>query len=257
MLVILRIVFGAALLYGLFEVRQNAQSNPETGDLMNAFFLAVCVIAGILNAIVWAPYFGARIAEPLTGVLTTGPGYDPRNRVMRLILWCERRGYRWLSLGLCFLEGVRHPMSPAAFVVALRQVKPGGWWEGIYAREVFRFSNTQHCLQAYEILKRLGLDPGPHPRPEVNLVLHSLGKPVAPEPARLDVPRAPQTMPLKRDPRIQLFEPDASPGPAREQNGPATEPGGSGTAHPPPPDTGPAEPPPFTGSAQTRVSPPA
>jgi hypothetical protein len=241
MLVILRIVFGLGLLYAFYQVRENAQTNPETGDLTNALYLAVCVFMGILNAIVWAPYFGSKISEPLTGTLTTGAGFDPKNRWVRLILWCERRGYRRLALLVCFLEGVRHPLLPAAFVFGLRNAKPGTWWEKIYAREVFRFDNTQNSLQALAVLKRHGIDPGNHPRQEVNLVLRSLEKPVKPDPAKLDVPRVPQSMPLKRNPLIRLFdretpveppiEASGNDGRKTEPKGPPTESAGAAPWH--------------------------
>ena len=247
MLVILRIIFGAGLVYGFYQVRENAQSNPEAGDLMNALYLAVCVVMGILNAIVWAPYFGAKISEPLTGTLTTGPSFDPRNRWVRLILWCERRRHRRLALLLCFLEGVRHPCLPAAFVLGLRNARPGTWWEKVFARELFRFDNAQNCLQAYAVLKRHRVDPGKHPRPEVNLVLRSLEKPARPEPGRLDVPHTSQTMPRKRNLLIRLFDagtprgtpPQEDPADATgaESNGPS-----AGNPAVPPHPTTPTEP---------------
>ena len=51
MLVILRIIFGGALWYMIMQVRENAQLHPDTGDLANAGYLAICVALGILNAL--------------------------------------------------------------------------------------------------------------------------------------------------------------------------------------------------------------
>lgn len=254
MLVILRLVFGAGLLYGFSKVRENAQSNPEAGDLMNAFYLAVCVILGILNAVVWAPYFGARISEPLTGTLTSGPAFDPRNRWLRLILKCEHRGHRRLTLMLCFLEGVRHPDLPAAFVIGLRNAAAGSWWERLYAREVFKFDNAQNCLQAFQTLKRHGVDPGYHSNQAVNLVLRSLEKPVKAEPEKIDLPRAPQTMPVRRNVQIQLFETGERPEPPGGGSAAAGLPGKAGGPSVPAPEVPSGNAPP-TQPAETRVSP--
>ena len=43
-LIALRILFGAALAYGFSKIWQNEQTAPQTGDLANAFYLALCVI---------------------------------------------------------------------------------------------------------------------------------------------------------------------------------------------------------------------
>jgi hypothetical protein len=100
MLVILRIIFGGALWYMIVQVRENAQLHPDTGDLANAGYLAICVALGILNAIVWAPFVGARISEPLTGALTAGAFIDQKNRLLQLIRWFERRGCWRIALCL-------------------------------------------------------------------------------------------------------------------------------------------------------------
>ena len=70
MLILLRILFGAGLAYGFRKAWENARVAPDTGDLTNAFYLAFCVIMAIANAVVWAPYFGSRLSDPLTGALT-------------------------------------------------------------------------------------------------------------------------------------------------------------------------------------------
>ena len=118
-LIALRIVFGVALAYGLSNVWQNEQAAPQTGDLTNAFYLAVCVILAIANAVVWAPYFGDRVSGPLTGMMIRGSYADRKNILLRVIHWLERRHLRRLTRYFCFLEGVRHPDRPAAFVIGL------------------------------------------------------------------------------------------------------------------------------------------
>ncbi|MEO8426835.1 MAG: hypothetical protein ABI651_06960 [Verrucomicrobiota bacterium] len=206
MLVILRIIFGAALWYMIVEVRENAQLHPDTGDLANAGYLAICVTLGLLNAIVWAPFVGARISEPITRTLTGGAFIDHKNRFLQLIRWCERRGYRRIALFLCFLEGVRQPWMPTAFILGFNNSKPRSWFENIYAREVFRFNSTQNCVLAYDALKRHGINPRPHPNPEVELALLALERHVRLEPDKLVLPPAPQITSLQRNPRIRIFE---------------------------------------------------
>jgi len=205
MLVLLRIIFALALWYVVRKVHENARFNPEP-DLVNAGYLAIGVLVGILNAVVWAPFLGAKVSEPLTEVMTTATFVHSKNRLLQLIYWLQERRYRGLTLLFCFLEGIRHPWLPAAFVIGLRNAPPGSWWERIYAREVFRFNNTQNCVQAYEALKRHGLNPGSHAKAEINLVLFALNKEARPDPEIINVPAARRSAPVKRNPRIQLFE---------------------------------------------------
>jgi hypothetical protein len=208
-LIALRIVFGAALAYGFSKVWQNEQTAPQTGDLVNAFYLAVCVILAMANAVVWAPYFGDRVSGPLTGVMTTGTYVDRKNLLLSLIHWLERRRLRRLTRWFCFLEGVHHPERPAAFVIGLKHATKGSWLEKVYALELFRFDNAQNCLLAYEALRRHRIDPRPHHNPGVNMLLLSLEREARPTPEPVPVPSAPPAAALKRDRRIKLFDMDA------------------------------------------------
>jgi len=131
MLVILRIIFGLAAIYAVRLLWQNSQAHPETGDLTNAFYIALLVILAIPNAIVWAPYFGAKFSDPLTGVLTNSTYVERKNLSLRLIYWLQDRGFRRLTLFFRFLEGVHPPDRPTAFVIGLKNVKPGSWLEKV------------------------------------------------------------------------------------------------------------------------------
>jgi hypothetical protein len=207
MLILLRILFGAALVY---EMVQGAKAAPSTigkaGDLTEAFYVAVCVGLGILNALVWAPALGSAVSGPLTGMITESTYVERINWILRLARWLENRGYRRLAVWICFWEGIRHPKAPAAFVIGFKNARRGSWFEKVFAREVFRLQNIQNCVQAYLALKRRGIDPRPHPSQEINIVLLSLEKPPRPEPAIVPVPVAPRVSALKRDPRIRLFK---------------------------------------------------
>ena len=207
MLVILRILFGSALIY---EIIQGVRSAPGTeevaGDLTGAFYMAVCVGLAILNALVWAPYLGAKVSGPMTGMLTEGTYVERRNWVLYLVRWLEARKHRRATLAFSFLEGVRHPNSPTAFYIGMRSSRSGSWLEKVFAREVFRFHNTQHCVQAYEILKQHGIDPRPHPKHEINMILLSMERAPRPEAEVLAVPPAAPSPPLKRNPSIRLFK---------------------------------------------------
>ena len=211
MIVLWRILFGTALLYAIVTSRHYAATHVESGDVMNAFNLAVCVVLGIVNAILWAPYIGAKFSEPITGPLTQSTYVEWKNHLLRLIHWVENRGWRRLTALLCFLEGIHHPDQPAAFVIGLKNARRGSWLEKVYAREVFKFDNAQNCVLAYEALKRHGLKPGPHRNPEVNMMLFSLQRPIQPDPAKVAVPSAPAPPEPKRNTQIHLFKTDDKP----------------------------------------------
>jgi len=222
-LIALRILFGAGLFFGFKKVLGNEQVAPQTGDLTNAFYLAVCVVLAIANAVVWAPYVGDIVSGPLTGTITRSTYVDRKNHLLRLIHWLENHGFRRLTVFFCFLEGIHQPGRPAPFVIGLKSARPGSWLEKVYALEVFKFDNAQHCMMAYEVLQRRGIDPRPHHNPEVNMVLLSLDRRVKPEPEKISVPPAPTAPPMKRDRRIKLFD-GGEPAPA-EREPPAAAPG--------------------------------
>jgi hypothetical protein len=205
MLILLRLIFTGAFIYCIVQARDNARTNLEAGDLTNAFWVGAGVFAAIASAIVWAPYFGAKVADPLTGGMVNSPSAERKNFVMWLVRWLEKKEkhpalIRWL----CFIEGVRAPWLPTGFAIGLAHAKPGSWLERVYAREVFRFNNAENCLRAFHALMRQGIDPRPHSNPDVNIVLMSLERSSAPEPQKLEVPTAPPPAPLARDQRIKI-----------------------------------------------------
>jgi hypothetical protein len=205
MLIVLRIIFGAALFYEMTQGARSAPGAGAVGDMTGPFYMVICVVLALLNAVVWAPYLGAKLSAPLTGVLTEGTYIERSNWLLRLIAWLENRQYRRAVVACCFWEGVRHPDLPAAFVLGLRNSRAGSWFEKVYAREVFRFSNSQNCVQAFQALKRHGIDPRPHPSQEVNVALMSVDRAPRPEAQILPIPPAAQPEPPKRNPRIRLF----------------------------------------------------
>lgn len=205
-LVFLRILFGAGLAYGFYKARENALAAPETGDLTNAFYLACCVVLAIANAVVWAPYVGDKLSDPVTGAITRSTYVERNYHLLRLIQWLDARGLRRWALVLSFAEGVHRPDWPTAFFIGLKNAKPGSWLEKVFALEVFRFDNFQHCMHAFKALRQHGIDPRPHHNPEVNIILASLDRQVRPEVEVLPIPEAPPPPPLKRDRRIKLFE---------------------------------------------------
>jgi hypothetical protein len=176
MLVLCRVIFTAAFGYSVYRIAGLDQGLGQAGDLSFAGHLAICVVLALLTGLTWAPYFGERITRPVEGRLTEGSVIDVRDRILRRIQWLERKGHRRLALAACFLEGIRRPWLPSAFVIGLRNSKAGTWLEKVYAREVFRFNNAQNCVDAFAILKRHGIDPGPHKNYEINRVLRSMGK---------------------------------------------------------------------------------
>ncbi|MBM3883867.1 MAG: hypothetical protein FJ387_29880 [Verrucomicrobia bacterium] len=205
MLTIVRILMTVALGYGVYRAAENARLDPEAGDLTNAFWLSYCVVVGFVTALTWAPLIAERVAEPMTSALTDGAVVKEQNHLMRWIRRLEGRGQRWLVRWLCFVEGVRHPWLPAQFVTGMNNARPGSWLERVFAREVYRFNNTRHCVQAYQVLKRHGLTPPLHPNNEINLVLLSIEKEIRPPAPPLAVPPGEPPSPVRRNVRIKLF----------------------------------------------------
>ncbi len=205
MLVILRILFSGAFVYCVMQARDNARLHLESGDMSNAFWVACGVLTAIASAIVWAPYFGAKVADPLTGGMVNSPFIERKNYLLQFIRWLDKKKkHPGLLRWLCFIEGVRAPWLPTAFAIGLTHTREGSWLEKVYAREVFKFNNAENCLKAFRALQRHGIDPRPHANPDVNMVLLSLDRSVAPEPDKVSVPPAPPAPPVQRDPRIRI-----------------------------------------------------
>ena len=211
MLALLRVVFGLAFVYEMVEGAKSAPGAGEAGDVTVGAYMVVCVGLAILNALVWAPYLGAKVSGPLTGVITESTYVQRANWVLDLLRWCDARRFRRTTVALSFWEAVRHPNLPTPFVIGFRNARPDSWFEKVFAREVFRFNHTQNCVQAYLALKRHGIDPRPHANQEVNIILLSLSRPPRPEAGIVPVAAAAKAAPLQRNPRIQLFKRAESP----------------------------------------------
>jgi hypothetical protein len=206
MLFLLRLIFGFALFAVFAKAVQVAGPYPMTEGPTDAGYVALAAVVGIANAVVWAPYIGRLMAEPLTGAFTAGHPGDSTNHVVQFIHKLALRRRRRLALFFAFLEGVRHPDLPAAFVLGLGNARPGSWLEKAFAREVWRFDNAENCLRAWRVLRAGGIDPGLHRAAEVNLLILSADREKRPEPSVLSVPPAPPPPPPIRNPRIRLFD---------------------------------------------------
>lgn len=206
MLIILRIIFGAAFLWVIKEGTAFAEANPTSGDLTSAAYVAVAVIIAIANAVVWAPYIGEKISDPLTGTITRSTYVERTNWLLKLIVWAQERRWPRVVLVLCFLEGIHYPDRPAPFVIGFKHARAGSWLEKVFAREVYRFDNAQNCIEASKALRQRGIDPGRHHNAEVNMVMMSLDRAAKPDPEKLIVPEHTAPPPLKRNQRIRLFK---------------------------------------------------
>lgn len=221
MLVILRVLFGFALFAVIGRAVEVAGPEPQTEGTTDAAYLAVAVIIGIANAVVWAPWVGQWMADPLTGAFTSGNPGDFSNPVLQFAHKLALRGWRRAALLFAFLEGVRHPDLPGAFVLGMQQARKGSWLEKVFAREVWRFDNADNCLKAWRILREHGVEPDLHRRPEVNLLLLSQVREVPPTPSMLKVAPAPPVPRPSRNPRIRIFTPSGAPPPEQAAVGPA------------------------------------
>jgi hypothetical protein len=205
MLSLFRIAFTGLFGWLLWRARHLASGNLEA-DVVNAGNFGLALVVGLAAAATWAPLLGELVAGPMTGPLTDGPAAQDHAGLLRLIRRCELRGWRRLTLLLCFVEGVRHPKLPAAFVIGMNQASPGSWLEKAFAREVFGFSNVANCLRAHDILKlRHDLDLGAHPQSEINRALLAHRRERRPDAPLLAVPPPTAPPPLRRRANIKLF----------------------------------------------------
>ncbi len=211
-MILLRILFGGLFLYFVIEGRAYAHQ-PQTGaDLTVPAYVAICVVLAIPNALVWAPWLGSHLAEPISGQFTGG-GHELReNFLTRAIQWLEKKNLRRCVLAASFVEGVIHPHQPWPFIIGMKHAKPASWLQKIFAREVYRFNHAQHCIEALRILREHGLEPGPHPDESVNRLLRLLDHEAAPGRAPVALPPPTRKPMPTRDPRIQIGERPASSG---------------------------------------------
>lgn len=222
MLIVLRILFGAIFLHFARLAWLNAERNPAAGDLENAFYTAICVVLALANAMVWAPYIGSKLSDPLTSTVTQSTFVDQVNYLMKLAQWLARRGWRRTVLLLAFLEGIRRPHTTVPFIIGFQQARPGSWLEKVFAREVYRFQNIQNCIKAYQVLKAHGRPPGAHPNAEVSMAILALEKEAREPSPKYKLPPAAPRPRLLRNRRIVLFEMDKEEA-AAEAEQPAAE----------------------------------
>ena len=178
-----------------------------SADVSNAGNFAMAIITGVAAAITWAPVIGDLVSKPITAPLTSGVPAARRGKVIRYIRRLEAGGWRRTALGLCFLEGARRPDLPGAFLMGLRNSRPGSWTEKVFAKEVYRFNNIANCIKAREILMlRHDFDPGLHDQPEINLILLAQRREARPPAVPVVMPPSAPRPVLSRNPRIRIFE---------------------------------------------------
>lgn len=216
MIVFLRILFGAGLLGVMFLALREPNLNVA-GDVTPGYYLAMSLVLALANAIVWASWVGERIAGPLDSMYVGKGASASPHLLLRLARRADARKHRRMAAFLAVLEGVRHPDFSGAFIVGMRNARPGSWLEKVFAREVYRFDSIENCIRAHAILRQHGIKPPPHSNKEVSGVLLSLDHRDRPPAETLSVPKSAEVE-LKRNPRIRLFtrEEGARPSPESE-----------------------------------------
>ncbi len=205
MLVLFRIIFTGLFLWLMSHAARGAQANLSD-DVGNAGSFALAVVVGLVAGLTWAPVLGEVLSGPMTGLMTDGSVSEDRTWFIRAARRCEARGWRLAAVLLAFWDAVLRPKMPAAYVVGMNNARPGGWFEKVFAREVWKFNNIANCVRAHDILKlRHDLDPGAHREPEVNIALVAHLREPTKTPPPMAVPAAgPAPLPA-RNARIQLF----------------------------------------------------
>lgn len=208
MLLALRILFPLAFVLCL--LKGAALNGPASAawDVNSLFYAALALFTALGTGLAWAPYVGEKIAEPLTSILTSGEAVEGENHLVKLINALLKRGWRRTALWLCFAESLRHAHAPAAPWIGLKSSKAGSWLEREFAWMVYRFNHAQHCVEAWRILKRHGIQPPQHHDPMVQLFIQADEQPPNEPRASLMLQPAPPPPRLRRDPRIRLFEID-------------------------------------------------
>jgi hypothetical protein len=203
MMFLLRMGFAFAFVYCAMQAQGDPARASMSGDLDSAFWLACTVVCAVFSAIVWAPFLGEQMADPITGGMTNSEYREPKQWTLALIRHCERHDMKKAACYLCFLQGVRRPWLPSAFLIGLRNAEPGSWFEKVFAREVYRFNNVENTIRAYKILLAHGVEPAPHKNPGVNVILSKLEASDTPDPEMIAMRRG-GTPAVKRNRKIQI-----------------------------------------------------
>jgi hypothetical protein len=204
----LRILFPAAFILCLLEGAEMSRSAANLWDVEGLFYALLALLMAMGAGMVWAPWIGEKIADPLTNMLTSGDTIEGDHPVTKLVNALLLRGWRRTALAVCFLETLRHEHAPTIAWIALQNSPPGSWLEREFAWTVYRHHNAAHCVAAHRILRRHGIKPGPHVDPMVMLFIQAdEQQPKAAHPP-VELPPAPAPPGLQRDPRIRLFELD-------------------------------------------------
>lgn len=205
MLWVFRILFTGAFAYVMW---QGAQEGPHAGagDTTGAYYLGLSLVLAIPTGLVWAPAVAALIVGPIDATFNTGSFIVEEHRTLRLVYWLQKKKHRRLTVFFCLLEALNHPDWPTAYLIGMKNARPGSWTERLFAREVWRFDNVQNALAAHDILRRHGLEPKPHANSQVMWQLSVREMQATPAREPVPLPAAPPPAPLRRNPNISLFE---------------------------------------------------
>lgn len=172
---------------------------PEIG-----FSMAVLLVLGLLNAIVWTPYIGAKIADPISGMFTRSSFSWNRSKIYKYILKLESRNKYKTAAWVAYFYGFRRPNEPEIFYSGMRNAMPDSYLQKYFAQRVYHFLNARRCLEAYSILKSLGWEPARHREQSINrlIMVHFAEK--KQELPKFQIPNIPPPSELVRNTNITL-----------------------------------------------------
>ena len=84
-LIALRVVLGLVAVYFVHDATLVDKTVLKAGDTTPAYYLAVFVIVGIANALVWAPFLGKKVSDPITSVLTDSTYVEQENLLLKFL----------------------------------------------------------------------------------------------------------------------------------------------------------------------------
>ncbi len=142
MKLLLRILVSGVFIHTLYQA---AYAYERLSGVETALLALYILLGAIFIAILWAPYIGEQVSNPIAGTFLDETTIAPvGNEVVEWIHWFEAKKCRRLALMLCFLEGLRYPVLPHPALLGLRNCRPGSRLEKWFALEVFNYSNIKN-----------------------------------------------------------------------------------------------------------------
>ncbi len=206
MLFLCRLVFGGCMIWSIhLAIQLSNRTNMQRAELPEiGFSMAVLLVLALLNAIVWAPYIGAKIADPIAGMFTRSSFSWHRSKIYKHILRLEHKKKYKTAAWTAYFYGLMRPNEPEVFYSGMQNSVPSSYLQKYFAEKVYQFLNARRCLEAYTILKSLGWEPVRHREQSINRLIMVHFSQKRERPSKLELLSAPPLSTLARNVNITL-----------------------------------------------------